>query len=52
MEIKLVKAKPKLNKKLVKWLPKLVMLVFVFYAVFMLVNQFSKISIVLKAVSS
>lgn len=44
MEIKVIKGKKNLKKNLFKWLLKSMALFFVFYAVFVLANQYSKIN--------
>ena len=44
MTIKVLKGKSRINKILLKWLFKLVILFLVFYAFFMLINQHSKIN--------
>ena len=44
MEIKVIKGKQNLKKKLVKWLLKSFLLIFIFYTMFLLINQYSKIN--------
>ncbi len=44
MEIKVIKGKRNLKKNLFKWLLKSMTLFFIFYAVFVLANQYSKIN--------
>ena len=44
MEIKVIKGKQNFKKKLVKWLLKSFLLIFIFYIMFLLVNQYSKIN--------
>ena len=44
MNIRIVKKKKRVGKELFNWLLRLAVLFFIFYATFMLINQFVKIS--------
>ena len=44
MNIRIVKKKKRVSKELFNWLLRLAVLFFIFYATFMLINQFVKIS--------
>lgn len=44
MSIKIIKKKKKVGKKLVFWLLKLTILFFVFYTIYILINQYVKIN--------
>lgn len=44
MEIKVINGRSKVKKNLIKWLLKFGTLMFIFYVVFTLINQYSKIN--------